>query len=155
MQKNTYLRFVYFIHEENNFTIFKIGKTALHPADRCEQLQTGNPRKLIIYRWIEVPDHSTLEESLHAQFKHAHIRGEWFHVDRDEIDIACAQVLSLDTAAIVSADYPTWTEEDLISVQERRVAAGVYKGGKSPRTARRKKKEFWAAKNQPSGFSDD
>ena len=153
--KQKTMRFVYFIHEEGNDSVFKIGKTALHPADRCEQLQTGNPRKLIIYRWIETHNHSAIEESLHSQFREVHIRGEWFNVDRGEVDFACAQVLSLHDIAKVSADYPRWTEENLIAVQERRVTDGAYKGGRSPRTARRKKKEYWAARNQPAGFSDD
>jgi Meiotically up-regulated gene 113 len=153
--------FVYFIHEEcEDPKVFKIGKTSLHPADRCEQLQTGNPRKLIIYRWIEIPvecdkTHSEIEEALHKEHVAAHIRGEWFYVTRDMIDISCALLLSTCKDAKVSADYPQWTEADLIAVQEERVANGKYRGDTSPRTARKKKKEFWAKKNQLTGFSDD
>lgn len=147
--------FVYFIHEDGNDNVFKIGKTSIHPADRCIQLQTGNPRRLVIYRWIETPDYSAIEENLHTQYAQVHIRGEWFHIDRTEVDTACAMIVSMYITAKVSDDYPKWTEDDIIAVQEQRVVDGVYRGGRSPRTARKKNKEYWAAKNQPTGFSDD
>lgn len=153
--------FVYFIHEEisagNEPKVFKIGKTSQHPGDRCEQLQTGNPRKLVIYRWIETADeaHSKIEEQLHIENSGTHIRGEWFYISRDAVDIACAMILSVYLGTSVSSDYPTWTEEDILTVQEKRVVIGKYRGGKSPRTARKKKKEFWDAKAQPMRFSDE
>jgi hypothetical protein len=146
--------FVYFIHEDTqNPTAFKIGKTTLHPADRCEQLQTGNPRKLVIYRWIEVfaPEHSEIEDFLHLECADKKIRGEWFQLTHEEVDCACAIIMSTRTAT-TSSDYPKWTEDDLIAVQQARVVAGKYGGKYSPRTARRKKKEFW---NRATAFSDD
>ena len=147
--------FVYFIHEEGNApALFKIGKTSIHPAERCSQLQTGNPRKLIIYRWIELESYDTVEESIHRELEKLHIRGEWFNVSTEVVDTLCAMVASLHKDAIVSDIYPRWTEEDIIKVQERRIANGKYKGDYSPRTARRKKKEYWA-RVQPIGFSDD
>jgi Meiotically up-regulated gene 113 len=160
-QVTTHMPFVYFIQEEGDDPkVFKIGKTSQHPADRREQLQTGNPRKLIIYRWIETPTdntimHSTIEEGLHKEHAEAHIRGEWFYITRDVVDMACAMILSVYVETKVSADYPNWTEEDLIAVQQQRIIVGKYRGGASPRTARKKKKEYWAAKAQPMGFSDD
>lgn len=146
--------FVYFIHEESaEPTSFKVGKTSLHPGDRREQLQTGNPRKLIIYRWIETPSHSAVEEFIHKELVAKHIRGEWFHATRDDIDVVTAIALSMFQGT-ASSDYPQWTEEDLIAQQKRRVAGGKYRGASSPRTARRKKKEYWDSK-PPVGFSDD
>lgn len=191
--------FVYFIHEDGNIDCFKIGKTSMHPADRCAQLQTGNPRKLVIYRWIELENHSQVEEYLHAKYAPVHVRGEWFHVSKDIIDVECAVISSLDgrvgggdnvlnqnvvnqhnvlnqhnvnnvNNVIVSNDYPTWTEEDILRVQNEKVAMGTYRGKHSPREAMRRKKKYWdseskgkvwgqttpnnAPNNHPSGFSD-
>lgn len=147
--------FVYFIHEEGEAPpAFKIGKTSTHPAERCSQLQTGNPRRLVIYRWIEVKSHDIVEESIHRELSAFHIRGEWFTINREVVDTLCAMVESMYDDAKTSTAYPKWTEEDIIKVQEQRIADGKYRGEYSPRTARRKKKEYWA-KIQPIGFSDD
>ena len=148
--------FVYFIHEETNDppSVFKVGKTSIHPADRCSQLQTGNPRRLIIYRWIEVDSHSEVEESIHAEIAQLHIRGEWFKITTEFADTLCALAASLHPEAVISGPYPKWTEEDIIAVQNKRIIEGKYRGDYSPRTARKKKKEYWA-KVQPIGFSDD
>lgn len=147
--------FVYFIHEESGEPIaFKIGKTSLHPGERKEQLQTGNPRKLVIYRWIETSDHSSVEEFIHHELREKHIRGEWFHATRDDIDVVAAIAMSM-YPGVSSQDYPQWGEDDIVAQQVRRAADGKYRGGTSPRTARRKKKEYFRATTQPTGFSDD
>lgn len=189
--------FVYFIHEESvgDITCFKIGKTAMHPADRMCALQTGNPRRLVIYRWIELENHSEVEEYLHAKYAKNHIRGEWFNVTKDMIDIECCIISSLggvvsttvnagatviagatintdintdvntdvNTDAIithqvvVSGEYPTYTDEDIIKVQNERSAYGKYKGKYSPREAMRRKKKYWNDRNNAinnNGFSD-
>jgi hypothetical protein len=145
------------MHEDGEPTVIKVGKTSMHPAERMSQLQTGNPRRLVIYRWIEVENHSEIEESIHREVSSQHIRGEWFQLTADAVDTICALVQSLHPESIVSDQYPRWTEDDIIAAAEKRVAGGKYRGDYSPRTAQRKKKEYWAAKNntQPKGFSDD
>lgn len=170
--------FVYFIHEDGFIDCFKIGKTSMYPADRCVQLQTGNPRKLVIYRWIELENHSRVEEYLHAKYASVHIRGEWFHVSKDTIDVECGLISSLDgkvhdcedntqktNIVSVSSEYPKWTDEDIIKVQNEKVALGTYRGKHSPRESMRRKKKYWDANgckiwnrddiNHPTGFSDD
>jgi len=150
--------FVYFIHEEENLKVFKIGKTETHPAHRCDQLQTGNPRKLLIYRWIEIADHGAIEAYLHGKYRTVRIRGEWFCITRDQIDFECAVIMSsyaecfasgieflggnkvaaekdIEVDVKVSPAYPSWTDEDKIRVQEERKRRGKYRGKRDPRDA--------------------
>lgn len=134
--------FVYFIHEKSNNNCFKIGKTENHPADRMEQLQTGNPRKLVIYRWIQIPDHSTAEEYLHIRFKEYHIRGEWFNVTLDQIDEECSIIISTDDKVIVSGQWQAYTDEDRLKIREERHLRGTYRGKRNPRAAAAARERF-------------
>lgn len=134
--------FVYFIHEEGIDNCFKIGKTENHPADRMEQLQTGNPRKLIIYRWIKINDHSTAEEFLHIVFHDVHIRGEWYHVTRDQIDAECDLISANDPQVSISGKWEQYTASDRLKVKEERVARGKYRGKRPPREAAARREGF-------------
>jgi hypothetical protein len=193
--------FVYFIHEEGHIEVFKIGKTEKHPADRCEQLQTGNPRKLIIYRWIEVVDHTAIEGYLHGKYRDVRVRGEWFYITKDQIDVECAIIMGAHaecTAAglaflgknitrgmaggggggrgggapedgrlladyvKVSDEYPVWTDEDRIRVQEERQRRGKYRGKRNPREVANARNEYFRAMGEraadPAGekiFTDE
>jgi Meiotically Up-regulated Gene 113 (MUG113) protein len=66
--------FVYFIQSGTTGPV-KIG-TSKSPARRTGELQTGNPRELILRHVI--PGDRDVEEQLHDRFKAARIRGEWF-----------------------------------------------------------------------------
>ena len=70
--------FVYFIHQEGNFTQFKIGY-ATDLNKRLRALQTGNPNLLIVYRVIENVTRKT-ETELHHFFYSYRIRNEWFSI---------------------------------------------------------------------------
>lgn len=134
--------FVYFIHEDGNLTMFKIGKTENHPADRMEQLQTGNPRKLKIYRWLRVDNHSIIEEYLHARFADVHIRGEWFHTTADLIDEECTLVVENNPNAGVSGQWEHYTDQDRMDVKIRRMEVGKYRGKKTPQKAAEDKNAY-------------
>lgn len=99
------MSFIYFIHEKGNLNLFKIGKTACHPADRLAQLQTGNPRRLLIYRWLKIGDHSTAEEYLHCRFCESRVLNEWFAINTDQIDLECAIILQNNEGSIVSGEW--------------------------------------------------
>ena len=76
---------VYFIHEESNMKVFKIGYTT-NLKQRLVDLQIANFRLLQVYATIEnVPRKK--ETELHEFFKKKHIRGEWFAVTPDMIDL--------------------------------------------------------------------
>lgn len=169
--------FVYFIHEEGHTEVFKIGKTEKHPADRCEQLQTGNPRKLVIYRWLEVADHTAIEGYLHGKYRDVRVRGEWFYITKDQIDIECAIIMGAHAECAsaglaflgknvakgmsgggiqqgvpgrpsedfvkVSDEYPPWTDEDRIQVQEERQKRGRYRGKRNPRDVANARNDYF------------
>lgn len=139
--------FVYFIHEDGNQNCFKVGKTENHPADRMEQLQTGNPRKLRIYRWIKIGDHSTAEEYLHTVFNEFRIRSEWFRINTDVIDEQCAIIASNDDAAVVSGQWEPYTDEDRVAVKRERKNEGKYRGKTDPTIANDRKNMFLERRN--------
>src|SRR5581483_5121826 len=82
---------VYFIHEEGDLTIFKIGKS-MNVSERLPQLQTGNHRKLCVYRTIETPEYDTLEKILHHTFTEKCIAGEWYKISHSVISFICRMV---------------------------------------------------------------
>ena len=83
--KRIYNGLVYFIHEESNMKVFKIGYTT-NLKQRLVDLQIANFRLLQVYATIEnVPRKK--ETELHEFFKKKHIRGEWFAVTPDMIDL--------------------------------------------------------------------
>ena len=57
----------------------KIGISGDIPQ-RLQTLQTGNPEKLTVHHYVEVPDHRALvmEQKIHKELSHYRIRGEWF-----------------------------------------------------------------------------
>ena len=83
--------YVYFIHEIGNLSCFKIG-SSLHPEKRIKALNTGNKRKLLIYKTIECKavERNTLERNIHIEFANSRINNgggtEWFNIDKNTID---------------------------------------------------------------------
>ena len=85
--KNIYNGLVYFIHEEGEMNVFKIGYTT-NLKKRLESLQTAHYRLLQVYATIEnVPRQKETEP--HQLFKKKHIRGEWFAITPEIIDTVC------------------------------------------------------------------
>ena len=83
--KRIYNGLVYFIHEESNMKVFKIGYTT-NLKQRLVDLQIANFRLLEVYATIEnVPKKK--EKELHEFFKKKHVRGEWFAVTPEMIDL--------------------------------------------------------------------
>lgn len=64
----------------------KIGIGTGNATNRLKQFQTGNPKKL----WIEfetiIDNASSLELFLHNKFKNKRLQGEWFSLDKSDID---------------------------------------------------------------------
>ena len=143
-------QFVYFIHEEGNTEVFKIGCTKLHPSERLIALSTGNPRRLIIYRWIETENCKQLEEDLHSRFVNLHIRGEWFYLSTEVVD----HVIS-EGKYTTSTPYPKWTDEDIIQHNEHRRTVGGGKSKYSPRTQMQRKRDYITNLVITPEFEDD
>lgn len=78
------MRQVYFIFQEGNDRICKIGKS-IDAEKRVIQLQTGNPNKLELYETLD--GYTELENELHKRFNDKRIDGtEWFNLSKDEVD---------------------------------------------------------------------
>lgn len=69
--------YVYFLHNPETDTI-KIGYSK-NPKRRIRSLQTANSAELETLKIVEGDE--GYERSLHRQFSHLRIRGEWFRAD--------------------------------------------------------------------------
>ena len=77
---------VYFVIERESDTI-KIG-VSTHIRRRLAQLQTGNPNKLELMRWITPEDDYGTEKALHKRYKERRVLGggeEWFTISQDDV----------------------------------------------------------------------
>jgi hypothetical protein len=101
---------LYFINEVDVLTgvasnFYKIGlvkdSRQGDAANRLDEHQTGNPRKLVIVECIEAPAISDLEKSVHKRFATSRILGEWFVLNEEELAavIAVARNLSMEQSA--------------------------------------------------------
>ena len=77
--------FVYFI-KNTETNRFKIGRTK-NVEERLCQLQTGNDCPLVLYKIIPSENSAELETSLHNKFADYHIRGEWFSISEEQINL--------------------------------------------------------------------
>ena len=84
---------IYFIHMENNMKVFKIGYTT-DLKTRLADLQVAHPYSLQVYATIENVSRNK-ETELHHLFKKKHVRGEWFAITPDMIDVVCKRNTNL------------------------------------------------------------
>ena len=78
---------LYFIHEDDDVTLFKIGFTT-NLKERLCALQTGNARLLVVYKTIQNSSMKK-EKEMHDLFASYHVRGEWYNITCDMIDAVC------------------------------------------------------------------
>ena len=85
---------LYFINEVDVLTgvasnFYKIGlvkdSRQGDAANRLDEHQTGNPRKLVIVECVEAVAISDLEKTVHNRFATRRILGEWFVLDDEEL----------------------------------------------------------------------
>lgn len=82
--------YVYLIGElAKHCSFVKIGESRDDPSHRLAELQTGNPRLLVLLGKIKTGDRRALEAKLHARFIKHNVLGEWF-INRPEIRKAFA-----------------------------------------------------------------
>lgn len=78
--------YIYFIQEGNSH-YYKVGRSN-NPIERLKALQTGNRRKLSLYRTIACRDFSSacrLETNLHKYLAGQRDGGEWYKLDKKHI----------------------------------------------------------------------
>jgi hypothetical protein len=79
--------YVYLIGEENEENKYKIGSTKCKDINkRLKQLQTGNSNQLYIKAYYETSRPFRLETMLHNKFKEYNVIGEWFELNKDDIE---------------------------------------------------------------------
>ena len=85
----------------------KIGKSVC-PRKRLPSIQTGNPRELTLHGVID----GDKEADIHSEFRHLHVRGEWFQADKELLDRFTRDedpsplvVVCLDSAAVHTEPY--------------------------------------------------
>lgn len=83
--------------------IFKIGESN-NPEQRLKTLQTGNMRKLKIYKLIRFNSKTlaqAFESNLHRIYKSTRILGEWFKISKNDIDNICANFNNAEPPLLV------------------------------------------------------
>lgn len=76
---------IYLVKQENT-QLFKIGVTKKNILERIFELQTGNPNKIILVDEFETKWNFKLENYLHNYFKLKHVNGEWFELNKEDIN---------------------------------------------------------------------
>lgn len=114
---------IYFIREKGTRHV-KIGFTDRPIRERLGFLQVGNPRELVVERMVE--GDLRWERAFHsaALAIRSRIRGEWFELDSDEIDLLVREVqlwaaepVQLAAQSMEAADFeiingfPVWPEQ--------------------------------------------
>ena len=76
---------------------FKVGESN-NPYKRVKNLQTGNPRRLYIYKIIECATKvraRAVEDTIHKRFSNKRNTGEWFSISKEEVDEICVEINKL------------------------------------------------------------
>lgn len=76
---------IYFIREDNERRLIKVGFTKSEVAKRLHQLQNGSPDKLVLLTTIEGDE--TTESELHIRFSASRHRGEWFYPTSELLEL--------------------------------------------------------------------
>ena len=96
------MSFVYFIIESPFTGKVKIGKSD-SPQARLKTLQTGNPNKLEIHGVVPCDNAFGLETTLHNKYNSRRLNGEWFTMNKDEIDECIKNIASIKNEASTTA----------------------------------------------------
>lgn len=87
------MEFLYFIKETGNLNYVKIGFTK-NLNKRLSDLQTGNPRQLYYDKCFILDDCKNKETILHKICKDKCIRGEWYYLNKKQLDSIYSQIQS-------------------------------------------------------------
>lgn len=78
---------IYLISSEiNNDILYKIGITKRDVKKRIKELKTGNAATLEIVNVFESKWASKIETSLHNTYQTKNVSGEWFRLQKEEVD---------------------------------------------------------------------
>lgn len=77
---------VYLLSTIGDDTYYKIGFTTSSTAKRVKQLQTGNVDHINIVCEYETTNYLKLEKMLHLHFSYESVRGEWFYMNKSQVE---------------------------------------------------------------------
>lgn len=78
---------IYLLECRNDTDIlYKIGATKISVESRISKLQTGNPFKIEEVSKFESLYGQKVEKMLHKKFRHCKETGEWFKLDRSDVE---------------------------------------------------------------------
>lgn len=83
---NTNSGIIYFLYEDEITDMFKIGMTTRSVKQRIRNLQTGNSKNIREYTSLKCDDVRFAETFIHKMFQSKRHIGEWFRIDKTEID---------------------------------------------------------------------
>ena len=78
--------FVYLLKEDGDEELYKIGVTKGDINARIKKLQTGNGNKIRLVHSFLSDRPFKLERMLHQKYKENREEGEWFLLDKKEVD---------------------------------------------------------------------
>lgn len=88
--------FIYLLKNLSDDTI-KIGYTRGKAEKRMKQLSTGSSGDLEIIRMFATDFGTTLEAYLHKAFHHKKVRGEWYNLAFEEVDVVMRLAAKFET----------------------------------------------------------
>jgi hypothetical protein len=103
------MQYVYLLESSG---YYKIG-VANDVADRISQLQTGNPNMIRLVSYYGFENANPVEATLHQRFSSTHKRGEWFNLEKEDIQTfgqLCRIAGGEIGSAILAADEKTIQE---------------------------------------------
>lgn len=104
---------VYFAAIEER-SVVKIG-VAVDVARRMKELQVSSPFPLKLLGVIRTPEAPILERSLHTDFAHRRVRGEWFQLSADILAYIKTEARPLRSARI--RPRPPTADEEIAMVR--------------------------------------
>jgi hypothetical protein len=126
---------VYFI-EAIGVDLLKIGHTDRDVETRLRELQTGNPHTLRIAAMMQ--GDTATERSLHEQYKHLRVNGEWFKVDAElrvlivalrwvqpQVSHLLSEIHEQDGEIVAVREHVNWLHRQLFPDPEHRNEDGT------------------------------
>lgn len=106
------MKYVYLVKATTNQgeESYKIGVTKNDPQKRIKQLQTGNPSELTLIDTYYSKFGTTIESYLHRTYAMNKIKGEWFSLDKEQIELFQEQCKKLETNLKMIQEDNTWYE---------------------------------------------
>lgn len=87
---------------------YKIGITKNDPKKRIKQLQTGNSAELILKDCFESEYANKVESTLHRLYSTNNIKGEWFYLEREELEMFQDRCSLLEKNFKIIEEENTW-----------------------------------------------